>query len=269
MDVILTSMRLLVLSDLHLELWGERALSFDICISKPDMVILAGDIHTRSRAPAWADESFPGLPVLYIAGNHEYYGEAIDKAGDTIARECDKQKNVHYLDCGEYISKGVRFLGATLWTDFSLFGPDCKFRVVSQSHQQMTDYQRIKVAAQGYKKLQPQDTARLHEKHKTWLKSKLEQPFAGHTVVVTHMAPSMRSITTEYAADPLAGAFASNLDDLVAKADLWIHGHTHSSFDYRIKQCRVVANPLGYRMRDGRPENENFDPNFVVKLENF
>jgi predicted phosphodiesterase len=262
-------MRILVLSDLHLELWGKRAPGFDMCISKPDIVILAGDIHTRSRAPMWAAKSFPGLPVLYVAGNHEYYGEAIEQAGVKIARECDLHKNVHYLDCGEYASEEVRVFGATLWTDFSLFGPDRKFRVMSQSQLQMNDYQYIKVAAKDYKKLQPQDTALLHEKHKIWLESKLEQPFTGHTVVVTHMAPSMRSVTAEYAADPVSGAFASNLDELVAKADLWIHGHTHNSFDYRIKQCRVVSNPMGYRMRNGRPENDNFDPNFIVQLDKF
>ena len=262
-------MRLLVLSDLHLELWGERAPRFEVCASKPDIVILAGDIHSRARAPAWAAESFPGLPVIYIAGNHEYYGEAIEKAGDEIVHECDLHEHIHYLDCDEHILGGIRFLGATLWTDFSLFGPDCKPRVMSLSQGQMNDYQRIKVAAKGYKKLQPQDTAQLHSKHKAWLGSKLDQPFAGHTVVVTHMAPSMRSITPEHAEDPVSGAFASNLDDLVSKADVWIHGHTHASFDYQIKQCRVVANPMGYRMRNGRPENDDFDPNFVIQLDNF
>jgi predicted phosphodiesterase len=262
-------MRLLVLSDLHLELWGERAPQFDVCISKPDIVILAGDIHSHARAPAWAAESFPDLPVLYVAGNHEYYGEAIEKVEDEIVRECDLHEHVHYLDCDEYILGGIRFLGATLWTDFFLFGPDCKSRVVSQSQRQMNDYQRIKVAARGYKKLQPQDTAQLHSKHKTWLAGKLEQPFAGHTVVVTHMAPSMCSITPEYAEDLVSGAFASNLDHLVSKADVWIHGHTHASFDYQIKQCRVVANPMGYRMRNGRPENDDFDPNLVIQLDNF
>jgi predicted phosphodiesterase len=262
-------MRLLVLSDLHLELWGERSSRFDVCTSKPDIVILAGDIHTHARAPSWAAETFPNLPVLYVAGNHEYYGEAIERAGDKIFRECELHEHVHYLDCGEHISGGIRFLGATLWTDFSLFGSECKSRVVSQSQLQMTDYQRIKVAAKGYRKLQPQDTAQLHAEHKTWLRSKLEQSFAGHTVVVTHMAPSMGSITTEHAQDLVSGAFASNLDDLVSKADVWIHGHTHASFDYQIKQCRVVANPMGYRMRNGRPENDDFDPNFVIELDNF
>lgn len=131
----------------------------------------------------------------------------------------------------------------------------------------MNDYQRIRVATAGYRKLHPQDTARLHAAQRAWLQEKLDEPFTGRTVVVTHMAPSMRSVAPEYAADPVSAAFASNLDDLVAKANVWIHGHTHSSFNYEVQGCRVVANPLGYLMRNGGAENEDFDPNFIVQLE--
>ncbi|MGJ9418335.1 hypothetical protein ACHAC9_11290 [Massilia sp. CMS3.1] len=77
----------------------------------------------------------------------------------------------------------------------------------------------------------------------------------------------MRSVAPEYAADPVSAAFASNLDEMVVKADVWVHGHTHSSFDYEVGECRVVANPLGYLMRNGGAENEEFDPNFIVQLE--
>jgi len=260
-------MRLLVLSDLHLEVWREHVPRIDVSISRPDVVILAGDIHTKFRAPSWAVENFPGLPVVYVAGNHEFYGEAIEKVGEAIALECARHPNVHYLDCGEYIYEGVRFLGTTLWTDFALFSPDRKWSSMLDARTVMNDYQRIRVATAGYRKLHPQDTARLHTAQRAWLQEKLDEPFAGRTVVVTHMAPSMRSVAPKYAADPVSAAFASNLDDLVAKANVWIHGHTHSSFNYEVQGCRVVANPLGYLMRNGCAENEDFDPNFVVQLE--
>ncbi|WP_229412286.1 MULTISPECIES: metallophosphoesterase [unclassified Massilia] len=74
-------MRLLILSDLHLEVWRELAPHIDISISRPDVIILAGDIHTKARAPAWAAKTFPGVPVLYIAGNHEFYGELLKRSG--------------------------------------------------------------------------------------------------------------------------------------------------------------------------------------------
>jgi predicted phosphodiesterase len=259
-------MRLLIFSDLHLEVWRERAPRFEITTSKPDVVILAGDIHTRSRAPAWAAKTFANIPVLYIAGNHEFYGQTIEKTGKSIHRECQIYPNVHYLDCREYMMDGIRFLGTTLWTDFSLFGPHRKSNAMSQARLVLNDYQRIRVEAEGYRELRPIDTTGLHAKQKNWLEQKLGEAFSGYTVVVTHMAPSMRSISSEYATDLVSTAFASNLDHLVAKADVWVHGHTHASVDYHIGQCRVVANPLGYLMRSGMPENVDFVQNFIVDL---
>jgi predicted phosphodiesterase len=260
-------MRLLVLSDLHLEVWRDHVPRIDVSISSPDVVILAGDIHTRFRAPSWAAETFPGLPVVYVAGNHEFYGEAIEKTGEAIAQECDRYPNVHYLDCGQYIYEGVRFLGATLWTDFALFSPERKWSAMLEARAVMNDYKRIRVASCGYRRLHPLDTAGLHTAQRAWLQEKLNEPFVGRTVVVTHMAPSIRSVAPKYAVDPVSAAFASNLDDLVVQADVWVHGHTHNSFDYEVDGCRVVANPLGYLMRNGCAENEEFDPNFVVQLE--
>jgi predicted phosphodiesterase len=259
------TMRLLILSDLHLEVWRERAPLFDILASMPDMVILAGDIHTGARAPAWAAETFPALPVVYVAGNHEFYGAAIE-AGEAIRDECEGFPNMHYLDCDEYVQGGVRFLGSTLWTDFGLFNPARTRSAMLDARARMADYQRIRVASTGYRKLHPQDTARLHASQRGWLEKKLAEPFDGQTVVVTHMAPSMRSVAAKYASDPVSPAFASRLDHLVEQADLWVHGHTHTSFDYRISRCRVVANPLGYPMRDGSAENMDFSPNFIVQL---
>lgn len=261
-------MRLLILSDLHLEVWRDFVPRFDTAATKPDVVVLAGDIHTKARAPAWAARTFPDTPVMYISGNHEFYGETLDHMGTAIRVDCEKYSNVHYLDCDEYELQGVRFLGVTLWTDFLLFGLNRKRDVMVDVGNVMNDYQRIRVASAGYRKVRPQDTAQLHAAQRSWLEIKLGEPFPGPTVVITHMAPSMHSVAPEYASDPVSAAFASNLDELVQKATLWIHGHTHTSFDYLLGQCRVVANPLGYMMRGGHPENDDFDPNFIVELSN-
>lgn len=259
-------MRLLVLSDLHLEVWRESAPKFDTEVSRPNVVVLAGDIHTKARGPAWAAKIFPDIPVIYISGNHEFYGEAFDHMGDVIRAECLKYPDIHYLDCDQYVLQGVRFLGVTLWTDFLLFGKDLKRSVMVDAGNVMNDYQRIRVASANYRKLRPLDTAQLHAEQRKWLKEKLSEPFPGPTVVITHMAPSKQSVAPEYASDPVSAAFASDLDELVRSATLWIHGHTHTSFDYLIGQCRVVANPLGYIMRGGQAENDDFDPNFIVEL---
>jgi Icc-related predicted phosphoesterase len=258
--------RILIVSDLHHELWRDQAPTIDPAISRPDIIVLAGDINTGSKAVGWAATTFPGLPVLYVHGNHEAYGRNLEDTQAEIRAACEATRNVHFLDCDEYILGNVRFLGATLWTDFRLFGDDERAAAMREAEAVMTDYKRIRLAEKRYRKLRSADTARFHSLHRTWLTEKLNEPFAGTTVVITHMAPSLRSVAERFSSDLTSASYASRLDSLVEKADLWIHGHMHDSFDYCIGACRVVCNPCGYKTRDGRPENEEFDSGFVVEL---
>lgn len=259
-------MRLLILSDLHHEHWREHAPVIDLGRSLPDVVILAGDINTGAAAVNWAARTFRGLPVLYVHGNHEGYSKNLDDAQRSIQEACEAAGNVHFLNCSEFQLGQVRFLGATLWTDFKLFGDDDRMAAMRTAEAVMVDYKRIRLANKNYRKLRAADTAQFHYEQKSWLQTKLEEPFEGKTVVITHMAPSIRSVSEQYIEDQASAAYASRLDDLAAKADLWVHGHMHESFDYQIGQCRVVCNPCGYRLGKGEPENELFDPNFVVEI---
>lgn len=259
-------MRILIVSDLHHELWGKHAPTIDPSISRPDIVVLAGDINTGSKAVHWAATTFPGLPVLYVHGNHEAYGRNLEDTQAEIRKACEATENVHFLDCEEYILEDVRFLGATLWTDFRLFGDDTRAAAMREAEAVMTDYRRIRLSEKGYRQLRSADTARFHSRHRSWLTKKLDEPFVGTTVVITHMAPSLRSVAEKFSSDMASASYASRLDCLVEKADLWIHGHMHDSFDYCIGACRVVCNPCGYKTGNGTAENEQFDPGFVVEL---
>ncbi|WP_028101538.1 metallophosphoesterase [Pseudoduganella violaceinigra] len=260
-------MRLLILSDLHREFWRKHQVSFDTAASAPDAVVLAGDIDTNGvRAVQWAEKSFDGIPVIYVHGNHEGYGHNLDREIEKIRAASAATSNVTFLDCGEHIVGNVRFLGAALWTDFKLFGDDRRYFAMARAEEAMSDYRCIRLASKSYGRLRSKDTALFHEQQKSWIAEKLATRHDGPTVVVTHMAPSMRSVPTQYANDLLSSAYASNLDEVVEKADIWVHGHMHESLDYKIGPCRVVCNPFGYMSRDGSQENERFDPNFIVEV---
>ncbi|MDR7047763.1 Icc-related predicted phosphoesterase [Duganella sp. 3397] len=260
-------MRILVLSDLHHELWREHAPQIDPGVSHPDVVILAGDINTGDKAVDWAVRTFPGLPVMYVHGNHEGYGHHLDDVQEKIQEACEAAGNVHFLNCGEQFIGRVRFLGATMWTDFRLFGDDERQASIREAEAVMTDYKRIRLAKKGYRKLRAADTAQFHSIQKSWLRKKLDEPFDGATVVITHMAPSMLSVADKFGDAQTSAAYASRLDDMVAKANLWVHGHMHESSDYELHGCRVVCNPCGYMDRNGDPENPQFDPDLVINLD--
>ncbi|SEM04169.1 Calcineurin-like phosphoesterase [Variovorax sp. YR750] len=273
-------MKLLILSDLHLEFAPfEPAPDLDF-----DVVILAGDIHSPAkRAVQWATDRFRGKPVIYLLGNHEYYDGRLDTTLAEARREAEGT-NVHLLDGDEVVIDGVRFLGATLWTDFEL-GIETPEGSVSDAARAMkmathllNDYTLIRAPDESAepdtwrhkegRKLQAADTLRIHQTQRAWLQERLAEPFAGPTVVVTHHAPHRGSLAQRYADDWASGAFVNELpEEFFDVPVFWIHGHTHQQFDYRVKSCRVMSNPRGYVNWSGKIENKAFNPRLVVDVQ--
>jgi predicted phosphodiesterase len=266
--------RIRVLSDLHLEM-SDRHPPFDPPQAQCDVVILAGDIDNGTVAIDWAEKTFAGKTVLYVPGNHEYYdGEYYEVAAALRARSLGS--NVHVLDNREIVLDGVRFLGSTLWTDFELFGEQTLVPAIEESLKYVVDFRAIRYGTEGL--FTPEHSLVLHRKAKTFLQQKLAEPFSGRTVVITHHAPHPGSVHPKWGASLTSAAFVSNLTPLLGPAVLWIHGHTHDSFDFRVNGTRIVANPMGYRTsnwkqaRDGSVpavvsyENGKFDPGLVVEV---
>jgi hypothetical protein len=163
----------------------------------------------------------------------------------------------------------VRFLGSTLWTDFELFGPgEQRSAAMDLAQRLVRDFSRIRIEDASEALFTPEHSAMLFRQHAAWLSDRLAAPHDGPTVVVTHHPPSSLSIHPRFAGSLLNACFISEARHLLdaKRASLWIHGHTHDSFDYRINGTRVVCNPRGYA-RDGVNENQSFDPDLVVEVE--
>ncbi|MCU7937544.1 MAG: metallophosphoesterase family protein [Candidatus Thiodiazotropha sp. (ex Dulcina madagascariensis)] len=247
-------MKLHILSDLHIEFGDFEPLATDA-----DVVVLAGDIGVGVEGLRWAEDCFPDTPVIYVPGNHEFYHHDIALIDELKSAAPDP---IHLLSDGEVEIGGVRFLGSVLWTDFALFGEGERFFATQCARQGMNDFAIIQ---NGGRRFTPEDAVKLHQTSRIWLESRMREPFAGKTVVVTHHAPSSHSVPQRYARDLLAPAFASNLEALMGgdRAALWVHGHTHDSFDYEISGTRVVCNPRGYAPS---ALNSDFRPDWVVEI---
>jgi predicted phosphodiesterase len=252
-------MKLNIISDLHLGLGA-----LDPPDNHADVVILAGDVARPKQAVAWA--SALKKPVLYIAGNHEFYGGSIDGTRRELRALC-AGTNVRLLDDDEVVLDGVRFLGSTLWTDFMLLGPKRREVAMRDGQRYMRDFSHIRLDEATGAIFSPADSTALFERHRRWLATKLAQPYAGRTVVITHHAPSRNSIHPRFANSLVNACFVSDVERLMdgTRACLWVHGHTHDSFDYVVNGTRVVCNPRGYAQH-GVNENPAFDPDFVVDV---
>lgn len=248
-------MRLHILSDLHLEFGHSELPGTDA-----DVVALAGDIHVGREGRRWIRKQFPDKPVIYVLGNHEFYRHAIPKLTDTLKRETDGS-HIHVLENSVVELGGFTFLGCTLWTDFQS-APDAQ-AAMREADKVISDFDLITTTGAD-RLLRPEDTVRFHTESLAWLKSELDGRNPARTIIITHHAPSCRSIPPFYAGNVLNAAFASNLDALVESADvpLWIHGHTHYNVDYVLGSTRVLSNQRGY------PDQltPGFNPGLIVEL---
>ncbi|WP_144981973.1 metallophosphoesterase family protein [Halomonas sp. C22] len=236
-------MRLRVLSDLHLEHFaGQRELP-EVAA---DIVVLAGDIHRHTEGLAWARSQFPDLPILYVPGNHEFYGTCMPTLREALVVEAANQ-GIELLDNRSVDLGGVRFYGTTLWTDFALYADDPTrdpHETYTKAQRYMPDFSVITLDEEEV--FTPQASQRLHAAAVAWLEKELAIPFEGRRVVISHHAPLHRCIPERYLGDALSPAFASHLPHLMGKMDLWIHGHVHEPVDTMCAGTRVIANPGGY-----------------------
>ena len=260
-------MKIQLASDLHLEFLTHILPHETLIRPAPDadILVLAGDIHQGTQALELFKD-WP-VPVLYVAGNHEFYGHRWEQVRQDLQTQCVGTA-IRFLDNSRFDLGDVRFLGATLWTDFSqsIIGVD---KAMRYARARMADFRAIQTQAGIFT---PEQSMQDHAQSVQWLAQQLVEPHAGPTVVITHHAPHPLSIHLRYRGDQLNAAFASDLTALMEQSDLWLHGHVHDSFDFRVGRCRVVANPAGYiENRSSLPwlasanfENAQFDACCVI-----
>ncbi|MHB8369458.1 MAG: metallophosphoesterase [Leptospirales bacterium] len=290
-------MKIQFASDLHTEFGGTPIRRNHLV---GDVLVLAGDIAgTTNGLVDYLNRLHTNRPILYVVGNHEYYGGNWDKAVGLYSWAIEKAGlgNVHLLENDAIEIGGIRFLGTTLWTDcmageqglaaeamvadfLKIEGPKNTVDTVPLSKvslppgyvpsraETLSFLQHMGNDMTKKATLSWQAMAERYHESLEWLKQEIVKPFPGKTVVVTHFAPSLESNAAEYADSPIRGYFCNDLDSWIEglgdrAPEIWIHGHTHHCVDYRIGKTRVVSNQNGYL---GIEKVEGFDPTKTVEI---
>lgn len=242
-------MRINYFSDIHLEFGLLEDPDNDA-----DIIVAAGDIGVNVQGMDWLKSL--NKPVVYVAGNHEFYTNEYQQTLLLLRRQC-ADSNIHFLENDCFIFQGVRFLGCTLWTDLFVEG-ESKAEALGKS---LNDFRKIQFDQKAFDTVQ---FSHLHQYSKKWLGQELARPFSGKTVVITHHAPSMWS--WKDSANALKKlAYCNDLKHLLHEYEVaaWFHGHVHSPADYRIAGARVLCNPRGYF---GKKLVPDFDLNRVIEI---
>lgn len=262
-----------IVSDLHLEfsMSAERYNMFHLPhldTDSEDVLILAGDIGVAIKHYSYVEfleqMSRRFHHVIYIAGNHEYYNGALYHSFNEIKQCITHLSNVSFVENEVIRIDNISFICATLWTSFNNGNPLAMLKAL----QGLNDFKLIRVGSHekpNEHRLSPSDVLMIHLRSKDFIFNSIVEEHANNqiAIVVTHHAPSFRSIAPQYKGDPLNDAFATDYDDLIIETQpkLWIHGHTHNSLNYMIENTNIVCNPRGYYPRD---LNKQFDPTLRI-----
>lgn len=261
-------MKIRLLSDVHHEMGAYHI--EELPDDKNTILVLAGDIGMLEKPytyqPFLEDASSQFKHVIYIPGNHEFYKGSFPWSIETGLEVLADLPNVTFGD--RYVKQidDVAFVCATLWSDFEGGDPLSMF----DCHRMMNDYRLIRTgldADAGYsRKLEPVDTYKRHGKTVEWLFGAVQEELGKglKVFVVTHHLPSAWSVPEQFRFDNCNGAYYSALDDKIESSGIsvWVHGHTHSSSDYKIGDTRIVCNPVGYPGE----RNPKHDPRLVIEL---
>lgn len=249
-------MRIWVLSDLHLEgfpfpsAFAPRRPAFDVLVSAGDVWqgnILAGFQFLRHLAE--------DKPVVATLGNHEHWrGEPSETIA--AARRAAKANDISLLEGDATNVQGVQFLGATLWSDYSLAGAIDAAMPTGEN-----------IRFRDGKEERPfrvQDAQELHRSSLERLRHLIGQETSLPRVVVTHHAPHPACVAPAHTGKWIAGNCASDLSELTdsGRVDLWLHGHVHHSIDMRRPGgTRILCNPAGALF-----SNSAFDESLVIEV---
>lgn len=219
-------------SDLHVDFQVDQGEMLIDSFPAADIGVFAGDLcqwnlleETLARLCDHFDE------IIYVSGNHEYYGSDWMNVENIIRNCVSKLGNLTWLNDDRVSIGGVNFIGNTLWF------PDSP---AAQAHKMfLNDYRMIG----GF---EPE----VYRRHKATLDFFFDpdQGIQPGDVVVTHHSPSHSSIHPRFANSAINCYFSNDLDYVIEaqKPAMWIHGHTHDPFDYIIGSTRIICNPHGY-----------------------
>jgi Icc-related predicted phosphoesterase len=250
------------MSDLHLEF---SAAEYPEISQEADVIILAGDTAVTPRDLQFYVGTIrmeTAAPIIVVLGNHEYYGHQLVSVPLDYIVALSKIDDVYMVERGAAHIGNVRFFGATLWS----FIPDGLAVKIAKD---IEDYHSIYNEDPEFEKhpscVTPTQTVQKWRDSVKFLDDALGRKFDGLSVIVTHYAPSINSVVSEYVGDPVGCAFYSDLDYLIEKHQprLWVHGHMHQMRAYRIGDTQVLCNPRGYPFE---ALNTGFINNFIYEI---
>ena len=256
-------MRLRIVSDIHCDVNIHHKTEYDY---KDDFVICCGDISgDRFSTEEWVKRNI--RKGIFIGGNHLGYNEVTNDENDSLTlsikylQEKFNKPPIYFLENQSVLIQDIVFIGCILFTDFNLYNNPTFCKEVTSAY--LNDYNYVKIIKNGkIKRITPSEQVYLHNKSVQYIRNVCKKNQDRKIVIITHHAPSIKSLPDKYKNIVTSAGYASNLEKLIQQFDnikLWCHGHTHDNCDYTLHNTRIICNPRGYY-----EENLNFREGGVI-----
>jgi len=228
-----------------------------------DAILVAGDTDVRGAHVDRLLEIWEKwrVPVLAVAGNHEPYGakryqKLVSNEGEALADARSRGADIQVMRQDCRIIGDTRIIGATLWTDMLLY-PERSEYARQVIKDEMNDYRYVRWYDDRrgiYRKMIPEDTVSMHHSDRDYIFDRLDEPFSGKTLVMTHHLPIRQIMNEDRARQALTSdaAYASDLWQRIScrKVDAWISGHSHDCKEASLTgdhgPVAFISNPRGY-----------------------
>jgi predicted phosphodiesterase len=257
-----------LLSDLHLE-----GSNIDT-LNNPgwDILVIAGDLSTDfSLLDTFFSYKVPNdIPIIYVLGNHEYEGRKFNEVVEQYKNVLKPFEHVYLLDNESVVIENIKFIGSTLWSNFELKGIEAKKESMKWAKQNIADFTYIfkknKDGSGKYHSMTPEEMVEENEKSQKFIEFELKNNlFEGERFVVTHFAPHKGSINPQFIHGDNS-YWVNNLEHLMGLSQYWVHGHTHSNFNYEINGTKVICNPRGFSKTFNLDANPQFNRELVLPV---
>jgi predicted phosphodiesterase len=234
-------MKIRLLSDLHLE-----GYPYYYEYAGEDVVVLAGDIHTQGRHKFILDQIPTAVQILFVPGNHEYYGAVFETANEYFKELENKYSNFKFLNNESITIRDVDFFGGTMFTDWEL--DNDTWTAKQRAKNGVADFNWIsKIGRDGIERMwNPEDHLQQHLVFRDNLVQWLVPGAAFKRVVISHFVPHPNGSDPKYAGSALNPYFLCDMREHMKDVNIWLYGHTHCSRDFMEGDTRLVCNPRGY-----------------------
>ena len=252
-------MKVRILSDLHINQNGNFELT-----DKEIFTIVAGDISKDFfQLKSWLQQNIKN--GIFILGNHDFTGNTnMVDAYQELKEKFPASSNLTFLQNSYKEIDNKIFVGATLWTDFSL-----------EVNSPMKSKNAIKNLLHGYirgnfskeQNLTPEITIKEYKKSINYIDFICKENPDKDIIIITHHCPSMKCSAEKFKNNILNPALITNLEDFILEhknIKAWCCGHCHRDpIITEVGNCKIIMNTKGYTKRDECP---NFDENFIVEI---